>query len=208
MILQNIWKRKKQDILFILLFLLTYFLFILLFLDSSIELIRAGFYQEANNLFVYLAVVASLSNSFNGFSLNYHKVKMQLSFGLNRKKILFQTINRVIWIFAFLLLILFLHNIYLVLLSQKLTIFPFSLDTKIIVYLFALYLFLSGLGFALGILGSNEKIFLYWMVLLFIVSILGLLLFQSLLWVIALIMFGLSFATFTWGAMHFYKKKF
>lgn len=208
MILQNIWKRKTKDVAYILVFLLTYFLFILLFLDPSIELVQFGFYQEFKNLFIYLSVVAAVANSFNGFSLNYNKVKLQLSFGLNRKVILFETINRVIWILFFMILLLFLDNLYLVLLAQKSSILPLSFDVRILIYIFALYVFLSGLGFVLGILGSDEKIFLFWICIVFVISLFGFLFFQNFVWAIVIIMIALSVVTFTWGTMHFYKKRF
>lgn len=201
-----IFLKIKNNIIKVLLFLGLYFLYAILFLDTSSEVMPIGFYQSSKHLFTYIVLIASLSSGINAFSLNYNKVKNQLSFGYTRRALLMEVMSRIIVIAIFLLTILFFHNIFLVLLGQKVALFPLSHRVDILVYLFCGYLLFSAVGYSFGILGKSQFLFLGINGILLIIVLLVLLI-QNLV-LFSIIALCVSVILYIIGTQYFYKKNF
>lgn len=206
MSLKLIFLKIKQNIVKVVLFIGLYFLYAVLFLDTSSELMAIGFYQSAQHLFLQIVMIASLSSSINAFTLNYNKVKYQLSFGYTRKGLLLEVMSRIVVIALFLITILLFHNLFLVLLGQKMYLFPFSYPIDFLLYFLSIYFLFSSVGYILGIMGKSQFLFLgiNGIVLLMVVFSLF---FQKFMFIAILLMF-ISLCLYSLGSRYFYKKKF
>lgn len=206
MSLHLIYSKIKDNIVKILLFLGLYFLYAILFLDTSSELMSIGFYQSSKHLFLHIVLIASLASGINAFTLNFNKVKSQLSFGLTRKGLLMEVMSRIIVIALFLLTILLFHNLFLVLLGQKTMMFPFSYDLDFLFYLFCCYFLFGSVGYILGILGKSQLLFLGINGAILAIVLLALL-FHTLV-IFSIVILAVSITLYIIGNRYFYKKNF
>lgn len=206
MSLQLIFLKIKQNIIKVLLFIGLYFLYAILFLDTSSEIMAIGFYQSSKHLFLQIVVVASLASSINAFTLNFSKVKNQLSFGYTRKGLLLEVISRIVVIAIFLVTILLFHNLFLVLLGQKMYLFPFSYPIDLLLYFLSIYFLFSGVGYILGIMGKSQFLFLGMNGIVLLVVLFALF-FQTFV-LLSIVLLLISISLYSVGSSYFYKKKF